>query len=83
MQIKIGDKFIRDGKKMKVIDIRYTKYYDRICLIMDCDVGANPYIPLECLIYDELLEAKIKHKGKKAIYLNPIDKKIKKLLKIK
>lgn len=83
MQIKIGDKFIRNGIKMKVIDIRYTKYYDRICLIMDCDIGANPYIPLDCLIYNELLEAKIKSKYNDIIYLNQINEKIKKLLKIK
>lgn len=84
MRIRIGDVFLRDGKKIKIVDIRYSQYYRKKCLICDVNVGNNPEIPIDCLIYDELLEIKQKrYINQYNRYVSNIDEKINKLLKIK
>ena len=89
MRIRIGDSFIRYGEKLKVIGIKYSEYYGRECLVMNIKVGSNVFIPIDSILYNEFLEVKknfynkTTELNKEIEYIQSVEEKIKKLLKIK
>lgn len=89
MRIRIGDSFIRYGEKLKVIGIKYSEYYGKECLIMNINVGSNEFIPIDCILYTEFLDAKknfynkTTELNKETQYVQAVEEKIKKMLKIK